>query len=64
MRVIANFNKDDCVFFEMIPAPKCCCTRKATAKTGVCIITDEDGIQRHKICSTKMPYCNYQKKGA
>lgn len=59
IKVITNFNKTDCIHHEVIDAPGCC-GRKIRA--GVCTILEEDGIKRHKTCSTSMSYCKYTKE--
>jgi hypothetical protein len=59
VEVITNFNKDDCLHYAIVAVPGCCGRRQ---KGGVCTVADGDGIQRRKICSTKMSYCVYTKK--
>ena len=57
--MIKSFDKQDCINYKQVIA-KGCCSR--SYKTGVCTVADLDGIRRHKLCSTKKSYCDYQKK--
>lgn len=59
IKIIKNFNKEDCIHFKWTKAQGCC-GRKYNA--GVCLIPIEDNII-HKMCNTKMNWCEYQKKG-
>lgn len=58
IKVIKNFDKDDCVHFERVKA-RGCCGRWTTA--GVCTIP-VNGNPTHRMCSLKMKWCQYQKK--
>lgn len=60
VQVIKNFDKDDCIHYK-IKQVKYCCGR-STKPAGFCTITDPDGHNRNKICSTRMSYCQYEKK--
>ena len=51
-----NYAKNDCINYKTMKI-KGCCGRWSWG--GVCTVPDPDGIARHKICSTKMHYCNY-----
>jgi hypothetical protein len=51
-----TFIKDDCIHYK-VARVRACCGRHEWR--GVCASRDDDGIVRHKTCSTKMKHCNY-----
>ena len=59
LKISKNFDKQDCIHHKRIIAAGCCGRKYPT---GVCTISDPDGLSRHKVCSIKMGYCKYQKK--
>ena len=59
IKIIKEFDKQDCIHYKQIMAAGCCGRKYPT---GVCTVPDEDGIIRHKICNTKQSYCKYQKR--
>lgn len=57
---VFNFNKTDCKHFTWSFSRACC--GRGTVKSGACQIPDKDGRVTNKVCSTKMPYCQYEKR--
>ncbi len=64
VRVIKNFNKEDCKHFKWTFTRACC--GRGTSKAGACTVPlDNVGanlVVANKVCSTSMRYCKYDKK--
>ena len=60
VKIIRNFNRKDCVHYEVVESDGCC---GRPERHGVCAIPEgECGVITYKTCSMKQPYCRYQKK--
>lgn len=63
IKVIENFNKDDCKHFSWVFSRGCC--GRGSIKSGACQIrldnTGADIEIPNKVCSTSMRYCKYEK---
>ena len=58
VKLIKNFDLEDCVHYEVHDVPGCC---GRTNKAGVCTI-EWRGTKANRTCSTKMKWCKYEKK--
>ena len=63
VKMITNFNKEDCKHFKWTFSRACC--GRGTSKAGACTVRlDNQGMELvvpNKVCSTTMKYCKYER---
>lgn len=59
MRIIKNFQRDDCIHFKEVMVEGCCGRKE---RAGVCTVPDRYGKPTQRTCSMKMKWCDYQPK--
>jgi hypothetical protein len=64
VKLITNFNKEDCRHFKWTFSQACC--GRGTSKAGACTIRlpneGEVLVVPNKVCSLSMHYCEYEKR--
>ncbi len=64
IKIINNFNKDDCKHFKWTFSRACC--GRGTTKAGACTVPLNNGsvelVVANKVCSTQMKYCKYERR--